>query len=196
MTHTHPNLGLTGAIPAGENGWDTLMNDNLLKLSIIPQLAVKSMVAALPGSPTNGDIHILTATADVNKIAARDNGAWVYFTPVTGWTAYVIDVLEWRVWSGTAWTVMQKGGALLSGSKTHDFGSIADGARESTTVTVTGAALGDFFEGVSLGVDQAGVMIWGYVSAADTVTVTLHNETGAAVDLASTPLRVRVRKRV
>lgn len=82
----------------------------------------------------------------------------------------------------------------LVGTKTHDFASVADGARATTTLTVTGAELGDFVVAVSLGVDQAGVILDGYVSAADTVTVTLHNETGGAVDLASTTLRALVRK--
>lgn len=85
-------------------------------------------------------------------------------------------------------------GTVLTGSKTHDFADTADGARVTTTVTVTGAALGDFVTAVSVGVDQAGVMLDGYVSAADTVTVTLHNETGGAVNLASTTLRALVRK--
>jgi hypothetical protein len=83
---------------------------------------------------------------------------------------------------------------LLFGSKTHDFADTADGARATTTVTVTGAALGDFVLGVSLGVDAAGVILDGYVSAADTVTVNLHNESGGAVNLASTTLAVLVGK--
>jgi len=85
-------------------------------------------------------------------------------------------------------------GEMLTGSKTHDFASVADGAKASTTVTVTGAALGDFVIGVSVGVSAAGALLTGYVSAPDTVTVDLHNETGGAVDLASTTLRVLVRK--
>jgi hypothetical protein len=80
----------------------------------------------------------------------------------------------------------------FEGSKTYDSASIADGGTQTTTVTVTGAALGDFVTGVSLGVDAAGLIVTGYVSAADTVTVVLQNETGGAVDLASTTLRVRV----
>lgn len=85
-------------------------------------------------------------------------------------------------------------GKVLTGSKTHNFASIADGARESTTVTVTGAALGDFVVAVSVSVDAAGGVLSGYVSAANTVTVDLLNETGAALDLASATLRVLVRK--
>jgi hypothetical protein len=84
--------------------------------------------------------------------------------------------------------------APLSGSKTHDFGSLADGAGETTTVTVTGAALGDFVEGVSLSVDLQGMTLTGYVSAADTVSVRLQNESGSPVDLSSATLRARVRK--
>ena len=78
------------------------------------------------------------------------------------------------------------------GSATFNAGSIADGAAEATTVTVTGAALGDFVTGVSLGVDLAGLTVTAYVSAANTVTVRLQNESGGAVDLASTTLRVMV----
>lgn len=82
----------------------------------------------------------------------------------------------------------------LTGSKTHDFASVADGARATTTVTVTGAALGDHVVSVSVGVDAIGANLFGYVSAANTVTVYLQNNTGGAVDLASTTLRVAVRK--
>lgn len=83
---------------------------------------------------------------------------------------------------------------LLSGSKTHDFGSLADGAGETTTVTVTGAALGDFAE-ASLSVDLQGMTMTAYVSAANTVSVRVQNETGTGpIDLASATLRVRVRK--
>lgn len=86
------------------------------------------------------------------------------------------------------------GGNLLAGSKTYDAPDTADGAAWTTTVTVTGAALGDFVEGISLDVDAAGLTITGYVSAADTVTVRGQNKSGGAVNLGSATLRVRVRK--
>ena len=69
-----------------------------------------------------------------------------------------------------------------------------DGAATATTVTVTGAALGDFVVAVSLGLDAAGLILSGYVSATNTVTVRLQNETGGAVDLTSTTVRALVRK--
>jgi len=85
-------------------------------------------------------------------------------------------------------------GTVLEGSETKDFASIADGAQATEAVTVTGAALGDYVLAVSLGVSAAGITVSGYVSAADTVTVVLQNESGGAVDLASTTLAVLVRK--
>jgi hypothetical protein len=80
----------------------------------------------------------------------------------------------------------------FEGSATFNAASLADGAGETTTVTVTGAALGDFVTGVSLGVDLQGITVTAYVSAADTVSVRLQNESGGVLDLASTTLRVRV----
>jgi hypothetical protein len=82
-------------------------------------------------------------------------------------------------------------GGLLEGSKTHDFGNLADAAGESTDVTVTGAALGDYAV-ASLGVSTQGMTLTATVTAADTVTVRLQNESGGALDLASTTLRVLV----
>lgn len=86
-------------------------------------------------------------------------------------------------------------GKVLTGTKTaHDFASIADGAEATTTVTVTGAELGDFVVAVSFDIDPAGLKVSGYVSAADTVTVIAANGTGAPVDLAATDIAVLVRK--
>lgn len=75
-------------------------------------------------------------------------------------------------------------------TKTYDPPSIADGAMTSTTVTYAGAAIGDkFFAVFSLAV-PAGAILDAQVTAADTVTVTLFNKTGGALDLASGTLRV------
>lgn len=85
-------------------------------------------------------------------------------------------------------------GAILTGSATYDAPSLVDAAGVTTTVTVTGAALGDFVL-VSLSVDLAGITVTGYVSAADTVSVRVQNESGGTVDLASATLRALVFKR-
>lgn len=79
----------------------------------------------------------------------------------------------------------------LDGSVTWDASSIDDGNEEAKEVTVTGAALGDFVL-CSLGVDVADLTLTGAVTAADTVTLVLANNTGGAVDLASTTAYARV----
>lgn len=80
-----------------------------------------------------------------------------------------------------------------SGSKTHDPSSLADGAGETTTVLVSGAVPGDFAV-ASFSQPLQGVMITAWVSDFGVVSVRFQNETGAAVDLASGTLRVRVLK--
>lgn len=94
--------------------------------------------------------------------------------------------------SSGGWVVLGEGVAL-NGSKTYDPTSIASGSQASTTVTVTGAAMGDYVD-VSASVDVAGLIMRGYVSSSNTVTVVYANLSGGAVDLASHTLNVRVRK--
>ena len=81
----------------------------------------------------------------------------------------------------------------LEGSATWDPGSIADGDEVAQEVTVTGAALGDMAI-ASFSLDVADLVINAAVTAADTVTVILANNTGGAVDLASGTVRARVFK--
>ena len=70
----------------------------------------------------------------------------------------------------------------LEGSKAWDAGSIADGDEEALEITVAGAALGDFVL-ASLSIDVADLALSGAVTAADTVTLVLSNNTGGAVNL-------------
>jgi len=74
---------------------------------------------------------------------------------------------------------------------TWDPAELADGAQEAKDFTVTGAALGDAaFAGA--GVDVTDLLVSCTVTAADTVTVVLANETGAPVNLASSTWYVYV----
>jgi hypothetical protein len=98
--------------------------------------------------------------------------------------------------SNTAGVVATAAGAAsgeLEGTATWDPGSIADGDEEVKEVTVTGAALGDFAL-ASLSIDVADLVLTACVTAANTVTASLANNTGGAIDLASATLRVRVLK--
>jgi hypothetical protein len=79
------------------------------------------------------------------------------------------------------------------GSTVFNPPSIAAAGQTTTTVTVPGAALGDFAL-CSFSLDLQAVGLNGYVSAADTVTCLFKNGTAGAVDLASGTLRARVLK--
>lgn len=84
--------------------------------------------------------------------------------------------------------------AFLRGSATYDAASLLDGAGATGTITVTGAALGDHVVGISFGVDVQGMTVTAYVSAANTVSFRLQNESGGTLDLASTTVRALVAK--
>lgn len=91
------------------------------------------------------------------------------------------------------------GGAVidkfLSASATWDPANVLNGAQTTTTVTVTGARLADAsMVTVGFSKDLQGMRLTGYVSADDTVTVVLRNDTGGAINLASGTLRVGVFK--
>ena len=89
--------------------------------------------------------------------------------------------------NGTTWNVYTQ----LRGSKTFDAPSIASGASTSTTVTVTGAVLGQFAT-ATMSINVSGLTVNAYVSAANTVTVVFANLTGSPVDLVSGTLSVVV----
>lgn len=67
------------------------------------------------------------------------------------------------------------------------------GTFTSSDVTIPGAELGDFVL-VSMGVDTIDAAVVGAVTAANTVTVTLLNNTAGAVNLADTTVRIVVLK--
>jgi hypothetical protein len=74
-------------------------------------------------------------------------------------------------------------------SQVWNPGSIANGASESVAVTVTGATFVMICSAV-LSISTAGLTLTAQVTAADTITATLTNNTGGAVDLASSTLTV------
>ena len=79
-------------------------------------------------------------------------------------------------------------------TETVNFGNAATGSGTfaSVDVTVPGVALGDMVMGIVVGVDTVDAVIGGAVTAANTVTLTLLNNTTGAVDLASTTCKFLV----
>ena len=79
---------------------------------------------------------------------------------------------------------------------TLDAGSLVDGAGETETVAVPGVALGDMVLGCSFAVDEVGMSVTAYVSAANVVSIRVQNESGSTVDLASCKIRLVVARTV
>lgn len=81
---------------------------------------------------------------------------------------------------------------FLSVSATLDFPSIAAGAVATLNITVTGAKTGDYVTVSAPATLEAGLTFCWIVTATDTVTIRLHNTTGAAIDPASAIWKVLI----
>lgn len=79
---------------------------------------------------------------------------------------------------------------IPTGSKNHDWGNLAAGAVQSTTLTVNGVAPGDSVV-ASMNVSLGGTRLWAEVTALNTVTIYQQNPTAAAVDVVSGTLTVK-----
>lgn len=86
-------------------------------------------------------------------------------------------------------------GDVLEGTVTWNPPSIANGASSTTTITVNGAAFGDYVV-ASFNGDLSGLALNAYVSASNTVTAILLNNSGGAIDLGSATVRARVFKKL
>lgn len=103
---TMPGLGLTAFWDYGAN-FKAAMDTNLRKLSAVTQLAVLSRTTSVPGSPSNGDMYLITGATNQHSIAIRDNGAWVYLTPSEGWWCFVRNTNAYWYFTGTEWVEFQ-----------------------------------------------------------------------------------------
>ena len=84
---------------------------------------------------------------------------------------------------------------VLSGSATWDPSGIGDGDEQAIGITVAGAELGDYCL-ASISVDIQDMVLRCQVTAADTVTLVLANNTGSEVDLGSSTASCIVIKQV
>ena len=85
-------------------------NEALRLLDVAVQLSVLDRNrTAPPASPQNGDCHIIAATGtgdwagQSGKIAAWWDDVWLFMTPKTGWSAWVIEETRPVVFRGGAW---------------------------------------------------------------------------------------------
>lgn len=110
-----------------------------------------------------------------SNIAKLTTGVAAVTTAISAQTAALSLAFPAPLTSSTAWTP----------------GGIANGASANKTITVSGAALGNYTQ-ASLGIDLLGCELAAYVQSANTVEAVINNNTGATVTFTATTLKVRV----
>lgn len=111
----------------------------LAKRNIEPQASVKNRTTVSPpASPVEGDRFVIPAGATgawsgkANQITEYISGAWTYYPPSVGWTAYVDEEQKVYSWNGTSW--VRTGGALQT--ITAGAGLTGGGQADSVTLNV------------------------------------------------------------
>ena len=84
-------------------------NDALRILDALAQPVVQSSINTPPGSPTNGQCWIVTATAtgawagQETKIAQYYGSAWYFITPSNGFAFWDVGAAALKRFNGSAW---------------------------------------------------------------------------------------------
>ncbi|MDZ7906711.1 MAG: DUF2793 domain-containing protein [Cypionkella sp.] len=91
-------------------------NEAIRLLDVIVQLSVAARnLPVPPASPVQGDRYIVAngASGDwagrAGQIALYENGAWQFFAPMAGWTAWITSESVLASYSGSAWTSQADG---------------------------------------------------------------------------------------
>jgi hypothetical protein len=106
------NLALP-LMAAAQSQKDVTHNDALLGLDAIVQLSVKNTtLTAPPGSPADGDRHLIASGAtgawlgkDLN-VAMYSSGTWLFFAPRPGWRLWDETGLRLLIWQTSSWTAL------------------------------------------------------------------------------------------
>lgn len=134
-----PNLALPYIMPAQAQKHVT-HNEALRALDAIVHLAVQDKdLSTPPASPAAGVRYIVGASPSgawaghANDIAAWQDEAWAFYTPVAGWLAWVHDESQLYLFSGGGWTAAPagSGSALVpkgawSVSETYSVGDLVE----------------------------------------------------------------------
>ncbi|AKU43263.1 hypothetical protein RCRHEA_19 [Rhodobacter phage RcRhea] len=131
-----PNLGLP-IIAASQAQKHVTHNESLVRLDAMVQLAVLSAaITAPPASPSNGARYIVPTGAtgawagNAGMVAVWSAGAWTFYTPGPGWSAWNIATGELLIYDGTEWTAFSGGGD--SGSASFDELGVGGASPDAT----------------------------------------------------------------
>lgn len=140
---TEPRSGLLYGWAYGENGWNTGMDGNLLRLGRFGfHLSVKDRDAAVPPSPTSGACYLVGpgATGDWagrdGQIAVGDGTTWQFASPRVGWRCYVEDEDVMLVFKTGGWGVLSGSGGGGGGIPDAPLDGQTYGRNDATWVPV------------------------------------------------------------
>ena len=110
---TESNLGLNYGWAYGESGWNTGMDDNLVKLGFTSRNQVKGILSAPPSAPSNGDAYIVGTSptglfsGNFGKVAIWDRTVWLFLTPKNHEVVYnAADGCDYKYDNG--WSLKQE----------------------------------------------------------------------------------------
>jgi hypothetical protein len=97
--------------------------------------------------------------------------------PISSWKELPY---QYQIWLGRIWFVLTK--QLLKTSLVFDFPNIGAVATSTTTTSLIGVAVGDTVLVTPSTALEAGITVYGYVSAADTITLVASNPTAGPIN--------------
>ncbi|MEQ1671899.1 MAG: DUF2793 domain-containing protein, partial [Hyphomicrobium sp.] len=142
-----PNLKLPFLL-AAQSQKHVTHNEALRALDALVQLSVLDRnLATPPVSPVDGARYIVASSptgawvGQTNKIAAYQDGAWMFYTPKEGWLAWIADENTVLVYEGAGWAALPGGGGgvtdhgLLTGLGDDDHAQYHTDARGDARYT-------------------------------------------------------------
>lgn len=139
-------------------------------------------------------VDVMTVTGNTHNDTTPAANSFFYYTgsTVTG-LALGNNSTNSTVPIAGGTSTLTYSGSDMAATASWTAGTITNGSSATTTVAVSGCALGDIVS-VSLNLDNQGCTLTGYVSAGGTVTVVLSNTTGASKTFGAGTVTVRVRR--
>lgn len=149
-----PNLALPYILAAQAQKHVT-HNEAIRALDAVTQIGVASRSLTVPpASPAEGICYIIPSaatgawTGTAGRIAASQDGAWMFYTPRSGWIAWIADEATAAVYSGTAWS------ALIATVPTLGINATAD-TTNRLTVSAPATLLNNAGSGHQLKINKA-----------------------------------------
>lgn len=113
-----PNLNFSFRYTLGESGWNTGYDNNNWRVleMLLRGNVISATTTAEPGSPTDGDLYIVPASATGTNWAGQDGDiayydgsasgggdSWFFFTPLEGMRFFAADESQPYLYDGTGW---------------------------------------------------------------------------------------------